>query len=111
MHLSKEISKPDTLFPSRVLLARIDAAEGNIALATEKLEAMLAEATGEEQIADLHYWLWKISSGDRDPGSRHAQEALQRYEALYSRIPKFEFRKRTAELRGERVPKSAEEIV
>jgi hypothetical protein len=107
VQLSQEISWSDTLFSGNVLLARIDAAEGNTALATQKLEAMLAEATGEEQIADLHYWLWKIAgAGD---GTHHA-EALERYTSLYSRIPKFEFRKRIAELRGERVPKSAEEM-
>jgi hypothetical protein len=31
-------------------------------------------------------------------------EALSRYESLYARIPKFEFRKRIAELKGEPKP-------
>jgi tetratricopeptide (TPR) repeat protein len=124
VRISGEISRPDTLFSARVLLSRIDAAEGNTALAAEKLEAMLAEATEEEQIADLHYWLWKIGGGDRVPGtgtrdsdagdslpgSRSPDPVLTMYEKLYARIPKFEFRKRIAELRGERVPMSADDL-
>jgi tetratricopeptide (TPR) repeat protein len=129
VRISEEIGKPDTIFSGCILLARIDAAEGNTALATETLEALLAEATDEEQLADLHYWLWKIGGGDRGPGSvirgendaapgprspepgpRHAEEALRQYEALYSRIPKFEFVKRIAELKGERIPQSADDL-
>jgi tetratricopeptide (TPR) repeat protein len=133
VRISQEIGKPDTLFLGRVLLARIDAAEGNAQLATEKLEAMLAESgagaalhADEEQIADLHYWLWKISeSGVARNGISHpantqdrevplratqAEEALWRYEALCTRIPKFDFRKRIAELKGEHVPKSADDV-
>jgi tetratricopeptide (TPR) repeat protein len=124
IQISEELFKPDTLFPSHILLARIDAAEGNVALATQKLEAMLAETTEEEQIADLHYWLWKIGDGNRVPGPgvrdsdagdslpgpRSPDPVLTMYEKLYSRIPKFEFRKRIAELKGERIPMSADDL-
>jgi tetratricopeptide (TPR) repeat protein len=134
VRISQEIGKPDTLFSGRVLLARIDAAEGNVAQAAEKLEAMLAEATDEEQIADLYYWLWKIDPGLSFPRTResrpqdsdwpdldsrvrgndiegtHRSEALRLYESLYSRIPKFEFVKRIAELKGEHVPMSADDL-
>lgn len=40
----------------------------------------------------------------------HHDETLSRYISLYSRIPKFKFRKRIAELRGERVPMSADDL-
>jgi hypothetical protein len=136
MRISEELGKPDTLFSSRILPARCDAAEGNVALATEKLEAMLAKATDEEQIADLHYWLWKIeeqnlvavtfksrSRSEETPGEQndihrdlkvtatnHGDAAVAGYTALYSKSPKFEFRKRIAELKGERIPKSADDL-
>ncbi len=105
IRISEVIGRQTTFFSGRVVLARIDAAEGNIPLANKQLEAMLAEATDEEQIADLHYWLWKISEMD----SNH-QEALTRYSVLYERIPKFEFVKRIAELKGERIPMSADDL-
>jgi tetratricopeptide (TPR) repeat protein len=107
LRISEELSKPDTIYLGRVLLARIDAAEGNVALATEKLEAILAETTDEEQIAELHYWLWKINP---DSGTRSPEPVLAMYVKLYSGIPKFQFVKRIAELKGERVPRSADEI-
>ncbi len=107
VRISEEIGNPDMLFLGRITLARLDAAEGNAALATEKLETMLAEATDEEHIADLHYWLWKINSG---MGTRSPEPILKMYEALYARIPKFEFLKRIAELKGERVPMSADDL-
>jgi tetratricopeptide (TPR) repeat protein len=103
--ISEHNSKKEVFFHANILLARIDAAEGNNALATEKLESMLDGTTNEEQIADLHYWLWKIGEE-----SNHKCEALDRYESLWERIQKFEFRKRIAELKGERIPKSADEL-
>ncbi len=103
--ISLRLSNDSLLFAPTVLIARIDAAEGNTTLATEKLEAMLTEVTDEEQIADLHYWLWKIAR--RDPNKR---EALTRHTELYDRVPRFEFRKRIAELKGERIPMSADDL-
>ena len=55
--------------------------------------------------ADLQYWLWKIVGRE---GSKDA--ALHAYEGLYQRIPKFEFVKRIAELKGERIPMSADDL-
>ncbi len=46
------------LFNSRVLLARIEVAEGQRDVAIERLAAMLARATDDDQQAELHYWLW-----------------------------------------------------
>lgn len=49
------------------------------------------------------------NSGKLEFAGTHATEALARYTSLYSRIPKFEFRKRIAELKGERIPMSADD--
>ncbi len=103
--LSQELQKPDTLGSTKALLARIDAAEGNPALAEKTLQALLIEATSEEEIASLNYWLWKIA------GSMACQrDSIARYERLLQHTPHFEFRKRIAELKGERVPMSGEDL-
>jgi len=92
--ISEELSKTDTLFLGRVLMARIDAAERNIDAAIEQLGAMLAEATDDDQHAELHYWLWKLGA----PG--HSPTALAMYEAFYARTPKHEYHKRIEELKA-----------
>ncbi len=40
---------------------------------------------------------------------KRAMQALARYTSLYSRIPKFEFCKRITELKGKRIPMSADD--
>lgn len=99
LQIGEGMSSADTLFIGQVLLARIDAAEGHITIATGKLEAMLAETSDEEQTADLHYWIWKISAA-----ASHRNEAITLLASIFERIPTFEFRKRLAELRGEPEP-------
>jgi len=91
--IGKEISSP-TLFVSRVLLARITAAEGDIGGGILSLEGMLAEATDEAQLAELHYRLWKLNATDAD----HHAEALRLYQSLVEKTRKHEYRKRIAEL-------------
>jgi tetratricopeptide (TPR) repeat protein len=91
--ISEELQKSNTLFGGRVLLARIEAAEGDIDSALESLNAILLEANEDEQRAELHYWLWKIS------GSPSSQtEALGLYKGLAEKIPKHEYRVRIDEL-------------
>ncbi|MDP4198916.1 MAG: tetratricopeptide repeat protein [Bacteroidota bacterium] len=107
--ISQQVAKQDALFLASILLARIDAAEGNLPTALKTLEIMLSKTTDGEQIADLHYWLWKMGS-ERPVRSTHHDDALARYESLYLRIPKFEFLRRIADLRGQRIPMSADDL-
>jgi tetratricopeptide (TPR) repeat protein len=58
--ISEELSKPDALFSSRVLHARIEAAEGGRDVAVQRLQQMLEKATDDEQRAELHFWLCKL---------------------------------------------------
>jgi hypothetical protein len=64
---------------------------------------LLDRATDEQEIAELQFWLWKLS---------HREEynftAITCYESLYARIPNVEFGQRLAELRGEQTAKSTE---
>jgi hypothetical protein len=92
--ISQELSKPDTLFESQVLLARLDAAKGNATAAHAKLMAMLKEAADDGQRAALHYWLWKLNATDAD----HRAEALRLYQSLWEKTPKHNYRKRIDEL-------------
>ncbi len=101
-----KMSNGDLVFSAELLLIRIDSAEGDRERALQKLQEMLAEAADEEQMAELHYWLWKIGEE-----TEHKNEAQSRYESLWQRIPKFEFLKRIAELRGEPIPHSADDLI
>jgi tetratricopeptide (TPR) repeat protein len=86
------LSQPNMQFVSRVLMARIEAADGNVGLAVDNVKAMLAEATDEPQLAELHYWLWKFG----EPG--YSKTAHTMYEALVAGTPQYEYKQRLEEL-------------
>jgi len=92
--LSDELSKPDTLFSGRVLLARIITAEGGVAIGVPMLRNLLDNADDDAQRADIHYWLWKLNAADRD----HRSAALRLYQCLYQQIPQYVYRMRITEL-------------
>lgn len=94
--ISREIARPDTIFRSRLLLARIEAAEGDREVAVRCLYDMLEEAADDEQRAELHYWLWKLA----DANDEDRREALIRYERLVEKAPKHVYRQRIEELNG-----------
>jgi tetratricopeptide (TPR) repeat protein len=92
--ISEELSKPDTLFSSNILLAQLDAAEGDRDRADERLRAMLDDAAGDDPRAELHYWLWKLNVAEGD----HQAEAVSLYQMLLEKTPKHDYRKRIEEL-------------
>ncbi len=106
--ISTELSKSDTVFRGRVLLARISAAGGDAASATAVLKAML-EGTGpapvledgghpsEAERAELHYWLWKLGV---DGATDHRSEAERMYGALLAGVVNYEQQQRLNELRS-----------
>ena len=91
--VAEEISKPDTLFSGRVLLARIHAVEGDTDGAAERLNQLLVDAVDDDQRAELSYWLWKLFRDE----SRGA-EALRLYRLLVEKTPKHEYGERIDEL-------------
>ncbi len=95
VEISEELSTPDMLFAGRVLLGRIDAAEGAADAALHRLGAMVSETTDDAQRAELHYWLWKLGL---DPSSDHRAESELLYAMLCERIPKSDYRTRLDEL-------------
>ncbi len=92
--ISTEIQQLDTVYSGQMLLARIAVAEGDAAGATASLQRIVAQASDDEQQAELHYLLWKLAAADSD----HRLEALRRYEALLESSPKPAYRDRIDEL-------------
>jgi len=93
--ISYELSKRDMRFDGRVMLARISAAEGDIAASIDALDEMLAEATDDEQRGELHYRLWELEWTEQ---KKHRIKALWLYALLFAKAPKHKYRKRIDEL-------------
>ncbi|MCB0714161.1 MAG: tetratricopeptide repeat protein [Ignavibacteriae bacterium] len=94
VEISRELSKPDTLFFGEILLAQISAAEGSTEEGVLHLKELLSNATTDDERSELHYWLWKLNASDDD----HRQHALHFYETLFTRTPRKEYRERIEEL-------------
>jgi hypothetical protein len=111
------LKKFDTLFSSQVLLARIDAAEGKGEVAVGRLSQIREHITDEGQLAEVHYWLWKLvpalpssptllqdgtaNSSVIEKGmqaEQHRLQALRLYQALLARISKHEYVMRIEEI-------------
>jgi tetratricopeptide (TPR) repeat protein len=102
--IARDLSKPDTLFSSRVLLARIAAAEGDNNTAVHRLNVLLDEASNDAQRAELHYRLLKLNATDTD----HRAEALRLYQSLIEQTPKREYSQRIKELTATSEPPTSE---
>jgi tetratricopeptide (TPR) repeat protein len=96
--ISEELSKPDTLFAARVVLARIAAGEGSVESALGALRTLLGSTEGDDQRARCHYWLWKFTPPDAATDTDHRAEALQLYGSLIEKTPKHEYRRYVDEL-------------
>ena len=91
---------------SRILLARLEAVEGDRDTAGGQLKEMLAEATETEDLlqrdqscAELCYWLWRIEE-EESRTEKDRAEALRLYRSLYEKTPKHEYLERIQELGG-----------
>ena len=106
--ISEELSKQDTLFDGRVVLARIAAGEGSVASALGALRTLLGSTEGDDQRARCHYWLWKITPPDTPSDTDHRAEALQLYGSLIEKTPKHEYRRYVDELSAATKPTRSE---
>jgi hypothetical protein len=104
--MSIEMEKTDTLIHSRIVLARIDALENNPDRAIQGLRDLLSTTLNDETQTNVHYWIWKLSGLEADKTI-----VANMYEQLLTKIPKFEFRKRLAELRGEPIAMNADDLI
>ncbi|HEY6171063.1 MAG TPA: tetratricopeptide repeat protein, partial [Candidatus Kapabacteria bacterium] len=97
LSISNATGNKDTLFDAQLVNARLLYALGNVNDSRVALQALLTEAKIPLQQAALHYWLWKLFSGEMDISS-HRDDALTCYEDLLSQTKKHLFDKRIGEL-------------
>lgn len=113
--LSRELSKPDTLFLGQVSAVHIAFALDDANKALTSLLRMLSETNDNDQKAELHYVLWRAlilhannlqNRNDAigryctpDNKQKHRQTALEYYQMLYEKSPLYEYKQRIEELR------------
>ena len=81
------------ILEGNVLLTKIDFALGKKEEAISHLSAMLTSVTDEVMLASLRYELWKMTEQED-----HRQNALEGYQKLYTKTPRFDYKKRIEEL-------------
>lgn len=98
--ISGDISKGETLFEAKVLLARIDFESGNREHALSELVAMLDHVGDERMRATLKYEFATMSHemGAGSDAERYARLAEVLYKKIRTRIPRIEYEKRIAVL-------------
>lgn len=102
LRIAGEIGLNRDMFAVDVLRARAYAAEGNNDAALEHLSGLLLDTVGDDQKAELHFWLWKLGrnkdqpkkSSRLRPSAFHAVESLRLFRHLVTKSPKHEYRKR-----------------
>lgn len=103
---SEELSMHSTQFNGRVMLARVDALEGDVDSALEHLHGMLLGAHSDVQRAELWYRMWNIdktfATDELDVGNarreEHRLEALKLYTVLFQETSRYEYRLRIDKL-------------
>jgi class 3 adenylate cyclase/tetratricopeptide (TPR) repeat protein len=99
--LSQQIGHPEMEFMLLVLRARVHCASGQHRQGRKELLDLLRHACNDAQRAELHYWLWKTSANRRSARAEADRvQALRLYELLAATTPKYEYRRRIAELRS-----------
>ena len=85
--ISEQMSKPDTVFHCRVVLARIEAVEGDRAMACQRLEELVAEEIDDQSRNWVQTFLVRIAIADGKPAlAREKLHRLLAHETLPSRL-------------------------
>jgi len=92
MSIAKEVEREDVIFSSTILYHKLLALE-NPAEAFANLTQMLESETEEENIATIHYEIYKINQS-----AEHQQQALAIYSEMYATTPDIEYKNRIEEL-------------
>jgi hypothetical protein len=85
--------RQDVTLAANLLQARLTSVYGDVELASQRLEAMLAAAERPAERAAIHYTRWLL---DQDAGSR--EQALLLYRQLYDQEPYYRYHQRIEEL-------------
>lgn len=91
-NLSRKVGYDYNALFHNLLSVKISFAQGN-KTAPNRLYEMLEQTEDENQIAILQYEIWKMNQKED-----HRQKALEFYQKLYEKTPKFEYKKRIEEL-------------
>ncbi|KAA3600886.1 MAG: hypothetical protein DWQ06_08675 [Calditrichaeota bacterium] len=90
---TKKLNRKDETFKIRLQSSVIDFALGDKENPPKELLEMLSQTEVKEEIANLNYELWKMTSEEN-----YKIEALKLYQELYSKIPNFKYKKCIEEL-------------
>ena len=93
--LAQELQQHSSLFKSRIMEAKLQAAAGEREVALQALQHLLTEATPPDQQAEMLYELWTVSN-DQAWGERALAALIERYAAT----PRAVYQKRIDELRA-----------
>ncbi|KAA3600855.1 MAG: hypothetical protein DWQ06_08515 [Calditrichaeota bacterium] len=91
--IAEEMKKVSDIFKSKVLSLKLNFALGEKVNPPKQLLQMLAETEDKEEIVILNYELWKMTSQEK-----YKIEASKLYKELYSKTPKFDYKKKIEEL-------------
>ncbi len=95
LQVAGEVGRQEKIFQSKLLSAKIDFSLDNREQALKQLSEMLAQTKDEAQRADVHYELLEFGVEQEE----HRKEALRLYQMLYTKTPKFEWKKRIEKLK------------
>ena len=94
LQIAREVGRKETIFQGELLSAKIDFALGHREKAVTLLSEMLIQTKNKAEQADLHYELYQCGVAREE----HRKEVLRLYQELYTKTPKFEWKKRIEEL-------------
>ena len=104
LQYAEDIGNKSQIFAGRAQKAKIDFALGHKEKAVELLINMLIETANEDEMAELHFELWKMNqtfggfSRLSDSKDNHHTVALKLYNKLYAKTPNIEYKNRIDEL-------------
>jgi tetratricopeptide (TPR) repeat protein len=101
--LSEGLSKPDTIYNAKLLLARCNYSLKETDKALKQFNEMLNHTKNDDQTATIHYHLWRFTHNEED-----GKIALDLYKKMYSLTPSITYKGRIDELRESLPPKKEE---
>lgn len=92
LRIAKDIGRKNYIFQGKILSAKIDFASGKQD-APCCLEAMLQQTSDDEELAALHYELWKMTRRENN-----RETALKFYQLLYKNTPQIDYKTRIEDM-------------
>lgn len=93
MQIAKAIENKELEFHSDLLMAQVEAAEGMIAPARQRLHHLLKLHPEADEQAEICYFIHQIEGSEK-----HREKSLKLFQKLFSETPKFIYKKRIDDL-------------